>query len=79
MFEDFEFNILNDKNFKEDAVREEIINPILKGLGYKAFGANKIIYNKILRHPFVRIGRNKREIINTLGSLMQKLLMKKLL
>ena len=34
MFEDFDFNLLNTKNFKEDSVREEIISPVLKALQF---------------------------------------------
>ena len=34
MFEDLDFSVLDDPSFKEDAVREEIIAPILKRLGY---------------------------------------------
>jgi 16S rRNA G966 N2-methylase RsmD len=67
MFKEFDFNVLNSKEFKEDAVREELINPILKKLGYKAFGENKIIYSKKLQHPFIKTGTGKnstREIIN---------------
>ena len=34
-YKDFDFQLLNTGEFKEDAVREELINPILKHLGYK--------------------------------------------
>ncbi len=61
-YKDFDFQLLNSDEFKEDAVREELINPILKGLGYKAFGHNRIIYSKTLSHPFVKIGSKKRKI-----------------
>ncbi len=61
-YKDFDFQLLNNPEFKEDAVREELINPILKGLGYKAFGHNRIVYSKTLSHPFVKIGSKKRQI-----------------
>ncbi len=61
-FGDFDFQILGSREFKEDAVREELINPIVKKLGYKAYGHNRIIYSKTLAHPFVKIGVKKREI-----------------
>lgn len=48
MYEEFDFSLLDDESFKEDAVREEIINPLLKKLGYKPFGKNKIHYSKHL-------------------------------
>lgn len=62
LFNDFDFQLLNSEEFKEDAVREELINPILKLLGYKAYGHNRIIYSKTLSHPFVKIGSQKRQI-----------------
>jgi len=61
-YNNFDFELLNTAEFKEDAVREELINPILKRLGYKAFGHNRIIYSKTLAHPFVKIGSQKRAI-----------------
>ncbi|MGE0082834.1 MAG: DNA methyltransferase [Desulfococcaceae bacterium] len=61
-FGDFDFQILGSGEFKEDAVREELINPIVKKLGYKAYGHNRIVYSKTLVHPFVKIGSQKREI-----------------
>lgn len=62
MFEDFDFGLLDDAEFKEDSVREELIAPLLKHLGYSAGGPHKIIRSKPLTHPFVRIGTIKREI-----------------
>jgi len=61
-YNDFDFQILDSGEFKEDAVREELINPILKLLGYKSYGVNRIIYSKTLSHPFVQIGSKKRQI-----------------
>lgn len=62
MFEDFDFKILDDPEFKEDAVREEIVTPILKELGYSATGENRIIRSRSLTHPFVYIGTMERKI-----------------
>ncbi|HTO17142.1 MAG TPA: DNA methyltransferase [Edaphocola sp.] len=62
VYKDFDFQILKSEEFKEDAVREELINPILKHLGYRSFGHNRIIYSKSLSHPFVNIGSKKRKI-----------------
>jgi len=62
MFENFDFEILNDPDFKEDAVREEIILPIIKALGYKISGDNRIIRSKSLIHPYVAIGSKQRKI-----------------
>jgi hypothetical protein len=38
--EDFDFALLDSPDFKEDAVREEIIHPLLNALGYAASGPN---------------------------------------
>ena len=60
--EGFDFTLLKDPNFHEDSVREEIILPILKSLGYTASEPNKIIRSKKLLHPFVSIGSKTKEI-----------------
>ena len=48
--------IANDPNFKEDSVREEIVMPILKRLGYKR---ENIVRSKPL---FAQFGTKKREM-----------------
>ncbi len=63
-FSDFDFKALNDPDFEESGVREEIITPILKKLNYRAFGRNRILREKAVTHPFVQTGSTKREIIN---------------
>jgi hypothetical protein len=40
IFGDFDFSVLADDDFKEDAVREELILPIIKKLGYTTSGAS---------------------------------------
>lgn len=62
MFDQFDFSILHDPEFKEDSVREEIVAPILKRLGYTASGPNRIIRSRGLTHPFVSIGTQRRKI-----------------
>lgn len=52
----FDFTVLDDPEFQEDSVREEIIAPILHGLGYSASKPYRIIRGKKLQHPFVSIG-----------------------
>ena len=49
--------IENDPDFKEDSVREVIILPILKELGY---AQNNIVRSKTLEHPFLKVGSNKK-------------------
>src|ERR1019366_9459330 len=56
LFAHFDFNVLNESHYKEDAVREDIVAPILKKLGYSASGSNRMIRSKPLVHPFVQIG-----------------------
>jgi hypothetical protein len=62
MFDDFNFNLLDDPDFKEDAVREELLVPLLNKLGYSASGECGIIRSKSLVHPFVMIGTQQRKI-----------------
>lgn len=60
--EDFDFALLQSKDFKEDSVREEIVHPILKALGYAASGSNRIIRSKKLEHPFRTIGSKRKPV-----------------
>lgn len=62
MFRDFDFSVLDSTDFKEDSVREEIIAPILKRLGYPASGPTRVQRSKTLVHPFVMIGSKKHKI-----------------
>ncbi len=62
MFNRFDFSILNDPEFKEDSVREELVFPILSRLGYSASGDARIIRSRSLVHPFVMIGSQRRRI-----------------
>ena len=59
---DFDFNLLDNPEFKEDSVREEIILPIIKELGYTSSKPNQIIRSRNLSHPFVSIGSQSRKI-----------------
>lgn len=58
----FDFRALDDPAFQEDSVREEVITPILKGLGYGPVRPYKIIRSKKLLHPFVSIGSVSKKI-----------------
>lgn len=62
MFADFDFEILNDPFFKEDSVREELILPIIKSLGYSLNGDARIIRSKPLVHPYVAIGSQRKMV-----------------
>lgn len=48
-----------NKDFLEDSVREVIILPILKELGYNA---DNIVRSKKLVHPFIKAGSKKRPV-----------------
>jgi hypothetical protein len=60
MFEDFDFTALDDPDFNEDAVREELVAPLLKRLGFRPTGEVKVQRGKSLSHPFVRVGTTDR-------------------
>lgn len=62
MLEDFDLNVLEDLEFQEDSVREEIISPVLKYLGYKPSGNPKVVRSRKLSHPFVNIGSKTNKI-----------------
>ncbi|MCF8255979.1 MAG: type I restriction enzyme HsdR N-terminal domain-containing protein [Flavobacteriales bacterium] len=62
MFEGLDLGILDNPEYKEDAVREDIIMPILKRLGYSSTGVNTIRRGIPLTHPFVHIGSTQRKI-----------------
>lgn len=58
----FDYEVLNNSEFKEDSVREEIIMPLLKALGYNYAGSYKIVRSRKLQHPFTMIGAHKYKI-----------------
>lgn len=56
----FDFSCLDDPAFREDAVREELIAPLFRALGFRAAGKHKIERSKNLKTPFVMVGSTKR-------------------
>lgn len=61
IFGSLDFSSLkNNHEFKEDSVREVIIMPLLEHLGYKQ---ENIVRSLNLRHPFLKIGSNKKRSI----------------
>ncbi len=58
----FDNAALDSPNFKEDAVREDIIAPILRKAGYRATGSLRMERSRSLAHPFVMIGSKKHKI-----------------
>jgi hypothetical protein len=59
---DFDLAALDKPGFKEDAVREDIIAPILRKAGYRATGPVRMERSKPLVHPFVMIGSKKHRV-----------------
>jgi hypothetical protein len=62
MFDEFEFGVLSDKEFKEDSVREELVAPIIKRLGYSLTGDSRVVRSRCLVHPYVAIGSQRRKV-----------------
>jgi hypothetical protein len=62
LFKDFDFNLLDSPDFKEDSVREELITPLLHALGYQVRGEFQILRSKMLVHPFVMIGSKQHKV-----------------
>jgi 16S rRNA G966 N2-methylase RsmD len=61
LFGQLDFNtLIKNPDFKEDSVREVVILPILKALGYQQ---GDIIRSKTLKHPFLKIGSKKKRPI----------------
>lgn len=72
MFDDFDFEILDDPEFREDSVREELVVPLLRELGYSASPPHKIIRSKRLEHPFAYIGSIPKKICIIPDYLLQR-------
>ena len=59
---ELDLSFVNDLEYNEIAVREDIISPIIKALGYTPAGNNKLVRGRKLKHPFVYIGTQKKDI-----------------
>lgn len=62
MFANFDPSLFDDPEFKEDAVREVIIAPILSRLGYHSIGKSRVIRSRNLIHPYIFIGTRKHPV-----------------
>ncbi len=62
IFENFDFYALEDPEFKEDSVREELVLPIIKALGYQVSGDSRVVRSRSLVHPYVALGSQKRKV-----------------
>ena len=71
-FADFDFRLLDDPDFREDSVREELVVPLLSALGYSASPPHRIIRSRHLQHPYVYIGTVKKPITIVPDYLLQR-------
>ena len=62
IFGEFDFGCTEDPEFKEDSVREDIIAPLLRKVGWSASGPHKIIRSRPLAHPYVMFGSQRRKL-----------------
>jgi len=62
LFDNFDFQLLDSPEFREDSVREELVVPLVKALGYSASAPYRIIRSKKLKHPYVYFGTVKKDI-----------------
>ncbi|HGY9594053.1 TPA: hypothetical protein ACOJPH_001707 [Vibrio campbellii] len=62
MFKEFNLELFQDPEYKEDAVREDIVAPLLKRLGYGPASENKMVRSRALTHPYVYIGTKAHKV-----------------
>ncbi len=62
IFENFDFSVLQDPEFKEDSVREELVLPIIKALGYQVSGDSRVVRSRSLKHPYIAFGSQRRKV-----------------
>jgi len=62
LFADFDFELLESPDFKEDSVREVLVMHLLHALGYENSGSNRIIRSKGLSNPYVKMGSKRLQI-----------------
>lgn len=61
-YSDYDYSLMNNPEYKEDTVREEIIAPLVKMLGYTVGGENKVIRSRALKHPYLTVGSSQRKV-----------------
>jgi DNA modification methylase len=71
LYFDFDFSSLDSPNFKEDSVREDLIMPLLKELGYSSQSENKIIRSKAVKHKIVQTGSGKHKLTSVPDYLLE--------
>jgi hypothetical protein len=71
-YTDFDFRVVDDRDFREDSVREALIVPLLASLGFTESGPYRIIRSHPLTHPYVYIGTVKKGITIIPDYLLQR-------
>ena len=71
IFSNFVFSSLDSSDFKENSVREDLIMPMLKELGYSSQSENKIIRSKSVKHKFVQTGSGKHKLTSVPDYLLE--------
>jgi hypothetical protein len=61
-FDGLDWSLLDTPDFHESAVREVIITPLLRLLGYTEGGPTAIVRDTRLQHPYVSIGTTRQPI-----------------
>lgn len=59
---DIDFSALAVPSYKEDSVREDIVAPILRFLGFRSDRDPKIVRSQPLTHPYVMLGSQRKPI-----------------
>ncbi|MEX1826837.1 hypothetical protein [Luteibacter sp. CQ10] len=59
---EFDFSVLGDLQIDESVVREEIIAPLLRAMGYSVQGPSRMIRHKALTHPYVMLGSVRKKV-----------------
>ena len=62
MFPNFDPQLFADHDFKEDAVREVLIAPMLTRLGYHPVGDHTVVRSKSLVQPFIYVGTRRHPV-----------------
>jgi hypothetical protein len=62
LFQNFDFHALETPGYPEDAVRENIVNPMLEQLGYRTSGPHQVIPAQAVSNPFVYLGASQHKV-----------------
>jgi hypothetical protein len=62
MLPEFDFAALDEPGYNEEAVREDLVTPMLKALGYQPTGHLRMVRGKPLVHPYVMLGTTRQKL-----------------